>query len=60
MAKVKFIGPSGQVSYLVGIETGSPELEPGKTYDLPNDLAKKLRTSSKMWETAKETKKTED
>jgi hypothetical protein len=49
MATVKYIGPSGQVNYEVGIESGDPNLVPEHVYDLADDLAERLVKSSKYW-----------
>lgn len=55
--KVTYNGPDGQVNYEVGIETGAPELTPGATYDLSNELAERLLDSS-AWFKATTSKKT--
>ena len=56
MAKVRFNGPSGQVNYSVGIETGNSQIEPDAVYDVSDDLAKALVRSSKHWVKVKEPK----
>ncbi len=51
--QVKFVGPSGQVNYIFGTETGNSNPEPGKTYDVSDDLGQKLIEGSSQWEAVK-------
>ncbi len=55
--QVKFNGPDDQVNYQVGMETGSPWLEPGKVYEVSDKLGKSLVESSVMWDKAQEAPK---
>lgn len=50
MESVKFEGPSGQVSREVGQATGEGDmLEPGRVYELPDELVDRLCGSSQAW-----------
>lgn len=51
MASVRFEGPQGQVCREVGEATGEGDvLEPGRVYELPDELADQLVASSQQWQ----------
>lgn len=52
--QVKFIGPPGQECIEIGQVTGTKALEPGESYEVPQELAKALIAGSSMWEKFKE------
>jgi hypothetical protein len=48
---LKYVGPAGQGSVEVAQACGEGmPLEPGKTYELPSDLADSLLAGSASWE----------
>lgn len=54
MARVKYVGPAGAVNRDVGRETGEGDLlEPGREYDVPQELVKRLVDGSPHWQRPK-------
>lgn len=56
--KIKFTGPEGQINYEIGRETGEGDvLEPGKSYEVSDKLAKSLAASSSAFSLPKKDEK---
>jgi hypothetical protein len=59
--RVVYNGPPSQVNYEVGAAIDGPaELEPGREYELPEELAEKVKASSPWWADAKPPKKAKE